>query len=135
MPKLYKILSSTEKHHGLQYSTGLNIDPIPFNDNPEASCCPGGIYFAEVQQIFKFLDYGPYIREVTLPDNAKVVKDPQGDKYRASQVILGNRESWADPEVFKRLLLEGADVHANYDEALRGASRYGHRFVVKLLKD
>jgi len=37
-------------------------------------------------------------------------------------------------EVVKVLLGAGADVHANYDEALRYASRKGHVEVVNLLK-
>ena len=32
----YKILNESENHQGLQYKTGLNIDPKPFN--PSGDC-------------------------------------------------------------------------------------------------
>jgi len=60
----YKILSKDECHHDLQYKTGLNVDPKPFN--PCGNCEPGGIYFSR-EDILAFLGYGPWIRKVTLP--------------------------------------------------------------------
>ena len=36
-------------------------------------------------------------------------------------------------ETVKLLLLEGANVHANNDQALKWASYYGHTEIVKLL--
>jgi len=65
----YKILSKDEYHYDLQYKTGLNVDPKPFN--PSGNCEPGGIYFSR-EDILAFLDYGPWIRKVTLPKDALV---------------------------------------------------------------
>ena len=50
----FKITNQEENHNGLQYQNGLVEDILPFNDNPDDSCCKGGIYFSEVKHIFKF---------------------------------------------------------------------------------
>lgn len=103
--KFYKILDETECHNGLQYKTGLNIDPIPFN--PSGDCEPGGIYYAR-EDILYFLDYGPWIREVTLPDDARTYLNPRLPvKWKADKVILGERRRIND-EVIEELLDEGA---------------------------
>ena len=99
----FKITNREEKHNGMQYQTGLNVDILPFNDNPKASCVPGGIYFSDEKNICGFLTYGQWIREVTLPEDAKVVKDPSGGKWRANKVLLGERRDLRDPNTFKWL--------------------------------
>ena len=127
----YKILNSKENHNGLQFKTGLNVDPVPFQK--KGSCCPGGIYFAR-KDILAFLYHGPWLRKVTVPTDAEMVLDPgkEPEKWRASKVILGEREK-ITVEVVERLIQEGADVHACEDVALRWASEYGHTEIVKLL--
>ena len=69
----YKILNKDERHYSLQYKTGLNVDPKPFN--PNGNCEPGGIYFSR-EDILAFLGYGPWIRKVTLPKDALVYENP-----------------------------------------------------------
>jgi hypothetical protein len=126
----YKILNEDENHYDLQYKTGLNIDPIPFN--PSGNCQPGGIYFAR-EDILAFLGYGPWIREVTLSEDARVYENPwEPTKWKADKVILGKRRK-ITAKVIKQLIEEGADVHAGEDGALRWASTNGHTDVVKLL--
>lgn len=133
--KYFKVLNEKECHNGFQYKTGLNVDTKPFNDNPDKSCCEGGLYFAPVESIFAFLEYGPWVREVTFPDDAKVVKDPSDpEKYRADKLILGKRFKWVTKTGIQKLLKAGADVHVNNDVAFRWASRNGHVEVVELLK-
>ena len=127
--KLYKILSENEVHNNFQYHEGLNVDTQPFN--PKGSYEPGGLYFSNVEHIFEFLNYGPYIREVTIPPRVKVYKDPEGHKYKAHQIILGSRREWKDCII--DLINEGADVHADNDYALMVASENGHIEVVKIL--
>jgi len=87
----YKVLNAAENHNGYQYHDGLNIDPVPFNSDPEASCVPGGFYFTDLDHIGDFFCYGAHCREVTVPKNARVVKDPDGDKWRADKLVLGRR--------------------------------------------
>ena len=129
----YKVLNETECHNGLQFKTGLNVDPVPFQK--KGSCCPGGIYFAR-EDILAFLDYGPWLRKVTIPADAEMVLDPgkEPEKWRASKVILGKKEK-ITAKVVERLIQEGADVHACEDVALRWAIMNEHTEVVKLLEE
>ena len=129
--KLYKILNDEENHNDFQYQEGLNVDTQPFY--PEGSCETGGLYFSDVENIFEFLNYGPYIREVTIPPRVPVYKDPDGNKYKAHKIILGSRREWKN--CLADLIDEGADVHAGSDAALRNASSDGHVEVVELLLD
>ena len=128
--KYYKITNKEEKHNGLQYQDGLIVDPVPFN--PTGNCETGGIYFAS-EDIFAFLDYGPWLREVTLPADVQVYENPgEPTKWKADKVFLGSRRE-INAQVIKKLIEEGANVHAGNDYALRYASENGHTQVVKLL--
>ena len=133
--KFYKTLNERENHNGLQFHEGRVNDPRPFKKT--GSCVPGGIYFAPVTTILAFLNYGPWLREITVPDDVQMVQDPGygPEKYRASSVVLGPRERWSDPKVMRRLIAEGADIHAGSDFALRWASRNGHTETVRTLLD
>jgi len=103
----YKVTNEDECHNGYQYKDGLNILEEEFNDNPEHSCVPGGFYFTDYEYLPEFLNYGIFIREVSIPEDARVVKDPQGDKWRTDKIIFGNRyhiekdfDQWFDKERF-----------------------------------
>ena len=124
-----KITNAKEYHHGLQYQDGLNIDPVPFAK--EGSCVPGGIYFTTPEFISYFIDMGIYIREVTIPEDAEMVKDPKGNKWRASKVILGPRKDLSELETWKWLVENGSNIHACGDYALRYTSMQGYIEVVK----
>jgi ankyrin repeat protein len=127
----YKILNKEEKHHDLQYQTGLNIDPIPFD--PSGSCKSGGIYFSR-EDIFTFLGHGPWIRKVTIPEDAQVYKNPgEPKKWKADRVILGEREKINDVNVIKRLIEEGANPKVLNSFAFRWAAERGYINIVKLL--
>jgi hypothetical protein len=128
-----KITNAAENHHGLQYHDGLNIDPVPFAR--EGTCCRGGIYFTTPEYICKFLYVGIYVREVTIPEDAEIVQDPQVDKWRASKVILGVRKELGNIDTWKWLVENGANIHADNDYALGCASSNGHLEVVKYLID
>ena len=131
--KYYKIFNAEEKHYGFQYQDGLNVDTIPFNSNPKSSCCKGGLYFTTIEHICKFLDYGCYLREVVVPEGVTIIKDLQGDKYRAHSLFLHERRNLNDINTWKYLVEQGANIHANDDKALRWASENGHLKVVKFL--
>jgi len=129
--KFYKILNKEECHNHFQFKTGLNVDTIPFN--PSGSCESGGIYFSR-EDILAFLSYGPWIREVRLPQDAQIYEDPSPNpkKWKADKVILG-RKFKIGPKIIQKLIDEGANVHAVDDEALRWAANNGHLEVVKIL--
>ena len=129
----YKITNENENHNGMQYKTGLNVDILPFN--PYGDCEKGGIYFAR-EDILAFLNYGCWIRQVTIPDGEDVYENPttngEPKKWKAHRVILGERRK-IDLTVIKELIDEGANIHADDDYALRLASYDGHLDIVEFL--
>ena len=126
----YKITNEEEKHRGMKYKTGLNVDILPFN--PSGDCESGGIYFSR-EDILAFMEYGKWIRKVTLPENAKVYENPGSPKkWKADKVILG-RKYKITPKKIKQLIKEGADPKINNNYALRLAATKGHLEIVKLL--
>ena len=148
----YKIINEQWNHNGYQYIPGLNVLQEEFNDNPNDSCCKGGFYFTTIDNIFKFLNYGCYLVEVTLPtsdSDFKMVSDPcgnawdqrsqhnlplrgQGDKFRSNKIILGKKYDLADITTFQMMIDLGANIDTN-DDALKWASSNGHLEVVKFL--
>lgn len=130
----YKITNQNECHYGFQYEDGLNVLTEPFNGDPYDSCCPGGLYFTDINNIFKFLSYGCNLRIITLPTSNpdfKMIKDPQGDKWRANQIILGERYSLHKTDTFQMLKELGANIHMDKECLLKWASRQGYFEVVK----
>ena len=126
----YKITNQYERHHNLQYHTGLNVDCLPFR--PSGDCEDGGIYFAR-RDILAFLFKGPWLRMVTIPDDAQVYLNPDPpEKWKADKVILGPRKK-ITLNVIKRLIKEGADIHADNDAALKHAACNGQTETVKML--
>ena len=63
----FKITNKEENHHEFQYVDGLNVLKEEFNNDPNDSCCAGGLYFTDAANIFEFIDYGVYLREISLP--------------------------------------------------------------------
>jgi len=128
----YKILNKEETHNGLKYHDGLNEDPLPFN--PSGDCEPGGIYFTR-EDILAFLSYGPWIRQVTLPEGEPVYENPGSPKkWKAKRVILGPRRK-IDLQVIKELVEEGANIRADNDQPLVWAAENGYLDIVKFLAD
>ena len=129
--KAYKIFNIEKKHHGIQYTTGVVEDILPFN--PTGDCESGGIYFAK-EDILAFLFYGPYIAEVELLEDSLVYENPKTPKkYKANKLKIKKFKK-ITLKVIKQLVDEGADIHADNDAALRLASYYGHLDVVKYLE-
>jgi ankyrin repeat protein len=126
----YKITNKREIHYRMKYKTGLNVDGIPFN--PSGDCQKGGIYFSR-EDILSFLNYGPWIRKVVIPEDAKIYENPGSPKkWKANKIILGRRRKITVNKI-KQLLKEGADPKANNSSTLQWAAEYGHLKVVKLL--
>ena len=132
----FKITNAEENHNGFQYVDGLNILIDEFNNDPNQSCCKGGFYFTDAINIFKFLDYGVYLREITLPTDDPdflMIKDKDGDKWRTNMIIFGKRYDLFNVDTFKYLIECSADVHVNDDSALRYCARKGQVDVIKFL--
>jgi len=115
--KYYVITEHDEKYLGLQYHTGLLEDLHPSTGHR--------IWFSPVTNVLAYIDHGHWIREVFIPDGEEISKYQYGSScYSAYRVILGERER-ITLDVIKRLVNEGADIHAGNERTLRMASRTG----------
>jgi hypothetical protein len=112
----YKVLNQFEEHNGFAYKTGLNVDIMSFN--PRSSCTPGGLYFAR-EDILNFLGYGPWLREVTIPEDAKVYRDPANleTKWKADKIILGERRK-ITADIAIELIGQGANTEIFWNYGL-----------------
>ena len=88
----YKVTNREENHNNLQYHDGLVVDCKEFDSNSRHSCVTGGIYFTTKECLHKFLNYGVWIRPVTIPEDAQVVLDPDCNKYRANKLFFYPRK-------------------------------------------
>lgn len=86
--KFYKLTNFDEYHNSFQFNDGLNIDTVPFN--PLHQCSPGGIYFTETKLLRHWTSRHVFIREVIIPDDAKVYVEQQ--KFKANKIILKPRK-------------------------------------------
>ena len=111
MASYFKILNQSRKHYNHQYIDGLNVLSGELNENPNHTCCKGGFYFTTLEHIHEFYDYGCDLVEIFLPTNDpefKMVKDPEGNKWRSNKVILGNKYHLNDLATFERFNLSVA---------------------------
>ncbi len=89
--EFYKILNEKENHNDFQYKDGLNIDTNEFNTK---ECSAGGLYFCEKQYISLYIEYGIYIRKVSIPNDAKI--NEEYNKFKADKIVLDKRISLTD---------------------------------------
>ncbi len=97
--KYVKILHESMQHRGFKYKLGSNTDHIPFN--PSGSCEPGGLYFTDINNFYKFLDYGTLIADVKVPEGVEIYADPDRDnsqpyKWKAPSIVISNVRSIKD---------------------------------------
>jgi len=107
-----KITNVKENHRGLQYHDGLVVDIVPFD--PENQC---GIYFTTPEYIFDFLSYGINVREVTIPEVAKMIESSHGT-YKASSVVLGPKKSLSELSTWIWLESLGTDLCTNWKDVV-----------------
>lgn len=129
----FKITNKDEKHHNLQYKDGLIEDILPFVGNKNKSCCAGGIYFSDEENILKFCDFGVWIRVVEIPKGAKYVKDSSGDKWRANKLFFHPRKELFTLETFKWLETQGVNFHTESNLILNYLASRGHLELVKFI--
>ena len=97
-----------------------------------------GIWFTNVDNIFKFISNGIYLIQVSLPkDNPKfkMIRDESGDKWRANMIILGKQHDLFDLETFEYLIKRGANIHSENENALCVSAQFGYLNIVKFLID
>ena len=109
--KYFKVTNKEEIHRGFVYKTGLNILDKPFEYG--GSCVPGGLYFTTLEEIPEFYSYGCNLREITLPtDDPDFEMMPDENKFRANQIILGEKHSLLDIKTYQKFNL---DPSQNYE--------------------
>lgn len=109
--KLLKVITDNtnrwQSNRIFDYKTdgALNVDHNPFA--PSGTCGRGGLYFAKVEDIGLYLDYGKFMCEVTLPVDAVVYKEIF--KMKADKIILGPKIE-ITPEVIVELIKSGMNM-------------------------
>lgn len=108
--RFFKVLHKTNQHYDMVYKPNAwNKDILDWH--PYGSCESGGLYFAPVQDIFEFLDYGNGVCEVLDWEddrgNKYFYKDPEGKKVKAHKILLGIKAKYSY-KVFKNLIDLGA---------------------------
>jgi len=127
---LVKALRSDRTHHGFTYSLGLNTCPEPFTDREW--CAEGGLYACRLKDLLCWIYLYPDIDTVAIvevPEDAHTKEF--ANKMKASALVLTHLLPLIT--AIELAIKHGADVHADNEEALRLASRYGHLDVVKVL--
>lgn len=83
----FKFIGPYMSNRNIQYKLGLNCD-TKHQFASEGSCVPGGLYFARKD----FLDFAKpgFLARVTIPFDAKIVKDPgtSVEKWRADKIFI-----------------------------------------------
>ena len=126
----YKVLRPDLIHHGFRYRPGLNIDTVPFD--PSESCKPGGLYFADIKNLLKFLNYGNQIAEIEIPDDSLVYIE--NNKFKTDKFIIGNIIT-NETEILQ-LLKQSRDAGCPWNESTcEFAAKNGHLEVLKWVKD
>ena len=132
LKKYYKLTVKDENHHGFVYQDGLNVDTVAFDKT--GSCCAGGLYFSDSENITQFLGNHRWIREITIPEGElNFVKDPSNNppKWRSHSVVCGPRKDLNKVSTWKWMVSEG--IAMSYDWVLRNSAEYDRLEIVKYL--
>lgn len=92
--KLYfKFTNKNEIHKNFKYNDGFNFDINKFN--PFGGTCSGnGLYFCDIDHLYKYIDFGINIRPILIPKNIPFVKEEQSYydlehiKYKTPVIFL-----------------------------------------------
>ena len=125
--KYYKITNRRENHNGYQYQDGLNLLDKRFQ--VRGTCVAGGLYFTTLEHIHNFYNYGCWLREVEIPEEAQLVKDSTGDKWRADMIILKKKYPLYSTRVAETFNLK---VNTDY---IKGAAEFGSSNIFQYIKN
>jgi hypothetical protein len=80
-----KLTNISEKHRGIKYHTGLNNDPLPFDDSK--SCSAGGMYFTTTDDAHHWIKFGMFgtywVRIVTILPDSVIAEENDGIGFKA----------------------------------------------------
>jgi hypothetical protein len=115
---LYKFTNTEEKHYDHQYVNGLNFDANNFDISRE--CSRGGLYFTSAKYIGTWIDGNTYVRNVSIPDDARVCI--YQNKIKANKIILGPRNIIYDSDIFE-------------DEEMQILAVQQNGYIIKYIKE
>ena len=85
-----KITRDDENHYGFQYVDGENRENVPFYPTGES-----GLHFTTSDHIQQCYNWGTYIREVKIPDDARVYVK-KGHMIKADVIFLGKKKKLSE---------------------------------------
>lgn len=96
----YKWLNKEYTHNKYKYKPmSINIDVVKFA--PFANCSPGGLYFTDKKNLFKWMHIGDHLHEVKiLPNTPVVYQESCLTKAKAPAIYLGREINQKTPEFF-----------------------------------
>jgi hypothetical protein len=107
---LYKFTNLQEIHYGYQYVDGLNVDPNEF-DITQGECSKGGLYFTSIKHIYLWVCGNKYVRNVTIPDDARICC--YETKFKANKIIVGTRIRINDSDILASEEIQKLAVQQN----------------------
>ena len=70
----FKFTNNNETHKGFKYNNGFNFDVNEFI--PFGNCNGGGLYFCDIDHLYRFTDFGINIRPILIPKDIPYIKEP-----------------------------------------------------------
>ncbi len=128
----YMVTNEKEDYYGMIYTTGLNQD---HRYNPKGESNIGGIYFSDIYFLPKnmFLQNSTYIREVSIPEDARVYKETE--RYKSDKALLSERKELWTIDTINHLESLGMNIHCGDDCILQYAACRGMFDIVKYLME
>lgn len=111
--KYYKFITANRSSHEFNYKMGINeITEEQLKENPYF-----GLYLTDIKHIFAYLNYGPILCEVEIPEDATVVEDDESmwicgpiiPGYRANKINVISMLPLS-ASLVAHLISEGADI-------------------------
>ncbi|AGF85670.1 repeat protein [Moumouvirus goulette] len=121
--QFFTLLNKNETINNIPLGTGLNVSTFKPLEK---------YIFCDIQNIFKYLNDGVYLRQVFLPiNNPKFFVKYYNDYHKCNMMILGKKYDMREPETFYELIRLNLDI---YDvNVIYWASKNGYDEVVKFL--
>ncbi|AAV51020.1 putative ankyrin repeat protein [Acanthamoeba castellanii mimivirus] len=89
-------------------------------------------FFTRIDNVFDFLKYGIYLREITLPTNNTNFKlYTENGKLSANIINFDVKHKLSDPETFDYLVEKGANIKPHLVNILFWASNHGFLNIIK----
>lgn len=130
---------NTEEHTDELYYTVTFQDTLPGVFTPDKNeDIIGDLYFTNVRNIFRFINYGCFVVEVTLPlddPSFNMTRGQFSDRWKCNKLILGNKYRLSDVNTIKMLVKKRANYRIADDILLRWSARSGYLDIVRYLID